>query len=512
MKPIMLMSACAAFALMSACVEAWDPAHEPGAGEDVDDSQHEIVNGIETSARPEVGSIGGCTATLVTPRHFITAAHCVHDYAAEQFGGEFTTGSESFPIDRMMAFHDNVGRFDVAIGRLAVPVPFWVARPARIAATRPPAGTVATVLGYGCNDRNPVEGGGTKRYAIIPWGTATSRLCFGDSGGPVFEGGLYDNGAIIGINSAVQGVSFELGFDVFADPTYFRQRIEQTIRSWEGEVEPGIDRPGQDLYQLSTADFWSCRDACTRETQCHAFSYDIFTATCWLKHAVAEPAERFWMASGLPARIGVFDRPGSDYVSYPSPSADSCASDCGHAGSSCAAFTYDTITGRCWLKDATPGVAACSTCLSGDPRGVEPNSDRPGADYATTSAPDAKACASQCAQDGQCLAFTWNESTHACQLKNAAPATVSAPMMHSGVRRGWEVNIDRPGDDYHSFLVDGPRPEVCQAACARDAQCKAWTLGTAPADGENRCWLKSAIPRTHYKAAAISGIKGMEFF
>ena len=82
----------------------------------------------------------------------------------------------------------------------------------------------------------------------------------------------------------------------------------------------------------------------------------------------------------------------------------------------------------------------------------------------------------------------------------------------SGVRRGFEYNVDRPGGDYRSFGVGTPDPQVCQAACEDDNRCRAWTMTTEPAGTSNRCWLKSRVPGGRSVTGIVSGLKGMATF
>lgn len=81
----------------------------------------------------------------------------------------------------------------------------------------------------------------------------------------------------------------------------------------------------------------------------------------------------------------------------------------------------------------------------------------------------------------------------------------------SGVRRGLEVNTDRPGGDYQSFRATTHSPYECQAACADDASCQAWTFVPAGAGANAACSLKREVPTAVPSTGTVSGIRGMEF-
>lgn len=487
-----------------------DDDDDPRLGE----STIAIVSGTMTNARPEVGQIDGCTATLITPQHFITAASCIAYEANRGAGGRFRIGANTYAIDRMTSFDGEPGRFDIALGRLAGAVPIHIATPAAIATTPPVDGTWVTAVGYGCIDRNPERGAGSKRSSGFNWGWQTTRLCRGDEGGPLFVGNLAANGPIVGINSGHHGApGDERGVDIFADPVEVKQRIEQTIRDWEDGFEVGIDRPGLDLRNFETASAATCREECTRDSRCRAFSFMPTQRRCWLKKALAEPRYDPRIISGLPLPIGSFDRRGSDIRSHLSPNADACRAECARA-TDCVAFTYNTATGRCFQKGTIPGASVCAHCRSGSVRGLEYNVDREGNDYTSFGAGSADICQDQCARDERCVAFSYVSSRRRCYLKDAPSPASSENGVTSGVRGGWELDLDLPGSDFRHFAMGDPRPDVCQAACEREPACRAWTLTTEPsAARENRCFLKNAVPVARRRASGvISGFKGTAFF
>ncbi len=86
-------------------------------------------------------------------------------------------------------------------------------------------------------------------------------------------------------------------------------------------------------------------------------------------------------------------------------------------------------------------------------------------------------------------------------------AGLGVPRLHYGP--GIEVNTDRPGLDYKSFNLPYPDYRLCQKACEKETQCKAWTYvrpytiqGTYA-----RCWLKGNVPKPVKRNCCISGVK-----
>lgn len=72
-----------------------------------------------------------------------------------------------------------------------------------------------------------------------------------------------------------------------------------------------------------------------------------------------------------------------------------------------------------------------------------------------------------------------------------------------------EPDTNRPGGDYRSFEPAEARPELCQEACARDPECKAYTYVKPGVQGPGAvCWLKSAVPVASPSDCCVSGVKG----
>jgi hypothetical protein len=71
-----------------------------------------------------------------------------------------------------------------------------------------------------------------------------------------------------------------------------------------------------------------------------------------------------------------------------------------------------------------------------------------------------------------------------------------------------ENDIDRPGLDYRAFDLPEPRPELCQAECARESTCRAFTYVKPGYQGsQGRCWLKASVPEPTPNPCCISGVK-----
>lgn len=219
------------FSLFALGITACGSPMDPEDGQFETESQS-IVNGTLTYARPEVIQFGGCTATLLSPTTFLTAAHCIGYYPEYRRPSElYITDSngeihDGFWSDRSFSQGTGPDAEDWAVGMLNTPVPSNIATPATISDTYPQNEWV-TAMGFGCTDRNNpnvyVKGKRYKEYFYN--GSSTHNLCWGDSGGPLFRGLLNSGGPIVRIHSAIGDGGSASGKDYYADAVTYRQHI-----------------------------------------------------------------------------------------------------------------------------------------------------------------------------------------------------------------------------------------------------------------------------------------------
>jgi hypothetical protein len=426
---------------------------------------------------------------------------------------------------------------DIAIVQLSTAVPANIATPASLSSALPLFNQQATVFGYGCTDRNNTgTTGGFKQFFTFLYGNNTQTLCPGDSGGPALFGTSGAGGAVWGVNSDYTGAgTFPTWNDIFAHVPYYKDKIHLLMRQWEGSSrEVGFDRPGLDYryINLASADPGLCEDACKRDSACRAYSYVLpgiqsTQARCWLKSGIPDWVPNPNVVSGIPTSQELFfDRGGQDFgvVNLGAARPELCMAECSR-DEACLAYTYvapgvQGPSARCWLKGGVPSPTSNISTVSGVRRGLEVGVNRPGQDYANLalSSANPNLCRNACSTDADCKAFTYvapgvQGPSARCWLKSGAASPSFHGSTTSGVKRGLEIDSDRAGSDYRWFETADPRPEVCQAQCAAESACLAFTFVPAGRQGTNaRCWLKNGIPTKSVNVGVVSGIKGAEFF
>ena len=147
--------------------------------------------------------------------------------------------------------------------------------------------------------------------------------------------------------------------------------------------------------------------------------------------------------------------------------------------------------------------------------GLETNIDRPGYDYHyfNLAQPSPDQCRDACNKDLMCRAFTYvhpglQTAQAGCYLKWTVPKSFANGCCVSGIGVQLEHGTNRPGGDYRRIeLMDG-KPELCQAECAKDSNCRSFTFVNAGIQ-INRpvCYLKSTLPPPVTDSCCVSGLR-----
>ncbi|NJD60655.1 MAG: trypsin-like serine protease [Anaerolineae bacterium] len=73
-----------------------------------------------------------------------------------------------------------------------------------------------------------------------------------------------------------------------------------------------------------------------------------------------------------------------------------------------------------------------------------------------------------------------------------------------------EYDTERGGADYKNFDLTQADPTLCRTSCNGESQCKAWTYVKPVYQGAKaRCWLKAGVPPAKPNSCCVSGVKGM---
>lgn len=475
--------------------------------------QRPIIGGATTLARPEVAFFAttseACSAVLISKRVFLTAAHCV-DYAAARPGGVLqieraTTGGGKTrflsEISTVHSLHNVVGGMDLAIGVLTTDVPADFTQGVMMtnAPTTRGSNELFTMLGYGCTG-SPGVGTGVKRFREFV-GRPPLIGCKGDSGGGTFRGALNAGGELVGITSAV-------GNDTVVSASIYKLWAEGMTRRLIG-AEVGFDRFGFDVASTTTDSANACAVACRQDIRCKAYTFVNSTKGCHFKDVAAPTSPNADATSGLGDGQNRQDMPGGDLQSFAADSAEFCEAECGR-NSACKGYVFKNAT--CTLKSLVSAGVACPACRSGLKKGFEVGIDRPGNDLRDLVTSTVQACATECQSDAFCDSFSYVTATRRCFLKVHAATPVRNAGVISGVRGGIEYATDRVGADLRNFPVSAGNIHECQAACNKDAACRAWSLTTGPSGFGDRCYLKNGIPASSFAPGIWSGRKGMDFF
>ena len=154
-------------------------------------------------------------------------------------------------------------------------------------------------------------------------------------------------------------------------------------------------------------------------------------------------------------------------------------------------------------------------CLPADPALTNPMStqlnfrDMPGEDYHSYNAGSPGQCASSCATNAECKAYTYVIATGTCWLKDAVPRSRPDDCCISGVKLmgDEEYGTDRPGSDLGPGFA-AVTQDQCESACKNNPLCRSYTFVKPGIQAQSgMCWLKKRRPGKVDNACCISGVR-----
>jgi hypothetical protein len=241
--------------------------------------------------------------------------------------------------------------------------------------------------------------------------------------------------------------------------------------------EPGVNRRGSDYTSFRVDDLRDCKRACSRDSRCEAYAYNEDNRVCYLKDRVPRGYRDSNVVSGvkgeddygrgrgrdrgLTEEYGV-NYEGGDYTRFRADDVRDCKSAC-RRDSNCRAYTYNTSSRTCYLKDRISQPRRRSDAVSGVKGGdrydddgyydrddvleryprdrrdrgrltEERDTNREGSDYTRIRVDDLRECKTECWEDDRCRAYTYNSSKRECYLKDGVPRASRRSDTVSGVK------------------------------------------------------------------------------
>ncbi|HYO16091.1 MAG TPA: PAN/Apple domain-containing protein [Thermoanaerobaculia bacterium] len=237
--------------------------------------------------------------------------------------------------------------------------------------------------------------------------------------------------------------------------------------------EPGVNRRGNDYTSFRVDGLRDCKRACSRDSRCESYAYNEDNRVCYLKDRVPrgyrdsnvvsgvkgeddDYGDGYGRGRGLTEEYGV-NYEGGDYSRFRADDVRDCKSAC-RRDSNCRAYTFNTSSRTCYLKDRVTSPRRRSETVSGvkGDRGgsydrddvfdryprdrregrltEEWGTNREGGDYTRVRVDDLRECKAECWDDDRCRAYTYYSSKRECYLKDRVPGASRRSATVSGVK------------------------------------------------------------------------------
>ena len=132
--------------------------------------------------------------------------------------------------------------------------------------------------------------------------------------------------------------------------------------------------------------------------------------------------------------------------------------------------------------------------------------DYPGGDLYNLKSSSLESCAQSCDEQPACLAWTFDNNTQICYLKDQVLTPKQKGVdISSTAAFPYEVGLDRPGNDLSSFTMRSYDPQMCVSACSSNKDCDSFTIDFYELSNP-KCYLKSGQPVPVPKSGDVSGL------